>query len=1439
MVLFLSAALTITPFAGLKTVGTVHAAEAVSIIEDRFDDLETGIVPPSYEVQADQGRVVVADVPAADDKSVLLEDNGTNVIKISKAFTAETGTVTASLSFMQPVLGSTSKVIRLLDESLSKSAVHIETRSGGKLAYKNADGTFTELADYADGQWVSVKVIADQSAKTAKVYIDNELKLEDAPFQSEVASIAGLDSFTPGTSAKSHYIDDVLVFSGAYEEDLPLKQPIAEEPGGEEPGEGDNGGDNGSEEPPVSGGVNGIYEAEDAVLSGVIIDNKHAGYTGTGFIDYAPNVPGGTVEWNVNVEAAGEYTLEFRYANGSTDNRATDILVNGEKAGTLQFETTSEWAAWKSVKLKAELSEGANTIVALATAASGGPNIDHLRIFNEVDLIFEAEDAALTAAIIDNKHAGFTGTGFVDYSPNTPGGIIEWSVDIPAAGMYTLEFKYAIGATDNRPLEIKVNGEIVEAELSFAPTGDWTSWQTVTASAALNAGGNTITATAVGPSGGPNVDHLRIHNLDQEDDGPTPVELELVALDELVEGLTLQKLIKTGVIATEESLSEERPLTRVEFFAGINQVLGYMPAQDTYKYLENEDTNDTWWTYVLEAALAAGYLPTEDGNLEPNRVVSRPEAAKILARVLDLKTGKDANGANGAVIKEGLMEGKGGFGPNNPLMRSEAEQIFEKVAARVQSSEGVQIVRAESVAPQLIAVHLNGSFDSFDIHSLQLQKAAGVWKGLNPMLREMYPTRAAVAKNRFGQTVVLYEIQETMTDGKLPGNEGSRFTGDLQEAVKQAEYYVSWQMDHGGWNKNMASQFARMWNGQEPRTDQFGPNGEELGTIDNNATVDQIRFISQVYKETGEERFRSSVLKGLDFLQVMQYPTGGWPQVYPKRGNYSDYVTFNDNAMINVMDLLDDIVDERYPFDGGWIGEERAAELQEAIDKGIEYILKSQIVVDGKLTAWCAQHDPVTYEPQHARSYEHPSISGMESVGIVRFLMSRPDPTPEIQQAILGALNWYDEVKVEGIRYASGDPNGVYFYEDPNSVTWYRFYQIGTNLPIFSGRDGVIKHDILEIEQERRDGYSWAGSYARQLLETAKTTGYFVGRVYVEAVESEAADRYGRNLQAGSFLRVEDGTKALLAIPSILTVAKDGSGDYSTVQQAIDAVPQNNTQPVEIRIMNGVYKEVVTVPANKPFISLIGESAENTVITYDNYAGRERPIGGTYGTSGSASLFLYGSDFTAMNLTMENSFDEKANPDVQGTQAVAVHTRGERMIFRNVRFIGNQDTLLVNAGSSYFYECYVEGDVDFIFGAGRAVFENSDIKSLDRGSATNNGYITAASTSINQPYGFLFINSRLISDAAAGTVYLGRPWHPGGDPSAIASVVFMNCELGQHIHTQGWTDMSGFSYKDARFYEYNNSGPGVAINESRTQLSDEEAAQYTVENVLGWSPVLP
>ena len=320
--------------------------------------------------------------------------------------------------------------------------------------------------------------------------------------------------------------------------------------------------------------------------------------------------------------------------------------------------------------------------------------------------------------------------------------------------------------------------------------------------------------------------------------------------------------------------------------------------------------------------------------------------------------------------------------------------------------------------------------------------------------------------------------------------------------------------------------------------------------------------------------------------------------------------------------------------------------------------------------------------------------------------------------------------------------------------------------------------------------------------------------------------------------------------PHGVTVSADGRGDFTTVQAAIDAAPEGATRPWVIAVRPGEYHELVHVPATKPFLSLVGTGrrAQDVVISYDNANGTAKPDGsGTYGTSGSASVTLDGADFTARNLAFANTFDEAAHPEITNRQAVAVLTRADRLVFDDVRFLGNQDTLYVNSTAAdvvaraYFRDCYVEGDVDFVFGRATAVFDDCEIHSLDRGSATNNGYVTAPSTSIANPYGFLFTHSRFTTDAPAGTVSLGRPWHPSNDPNAIGQVLVRDSWIDDHIGATPWSDFSGgWSWRDARFAELHNRGPGALVTDDRPQLTHAEAADLTARSYLrgtdGWSP---
>ncbi|MGW3650636.1 pectinesterase family protein [Streptomyces sp. NPDC000878] len=298
--------------------------------------------------------------------------------------------------------------------------------------------------------------------------------------------------------------------------------------------------------------------------------------------------------------------------------------------------------------------------------------------------------------------------------------------------------------------------------------------------------------------------------------------------------------------------------------------------------------------------------------------------------------------------------------------------------------------------------------------------------------------------------------------------------------------------------------------------------------------------------------------------------------------------------------------------------------------------------------------------------------------------------------------------------------------------------------------------------------------------------------------------------------------------------------DYPTVQAAVDAVPDGNTGPVTIAVAPGTYRAKVLIPAGKPNILLqgTGRSRSDTVIVYDTPAAYG-------GSTGSATVRIAANDVTARNLTFSNDFDEAA-VELNGEQALAMKTTGDRIVFDNTAFLGNQDTLMTDSpkldviSRVYVRDSYIEGDVDFIYGRATTVIERSVIRALSRGSATNNGYITAASTWTGNPYGFLITRSKVVSDAPADSFHLGRPWHPGGEPNAVAQVLFRDTELPAAVKASPWTDMSGFSWRDARFAEYRSYGPGAQVTVDRPQLSASDAASLTVADYLrgtdGWAP---
>jgi PelA/Pel-15E family pectate lyase len=230
------------------------------------------------------------------------------------------------------------------------------------------------------------------------------------------------------------------------------------------------------------------------------------------------------------------------------------------------------------------------------------------------------------------------------------------------------------------------------------------------------------------------------------------------------------------------------------------------------------------------------------------------------------------------------------------------------------------------------------------------------------------------------------------------------------EAVRIADNVLASQHPNGGWGKNVER--TRVLSDEEKQ--QLRDTRSQIETtIDNRATHTEIRFLARVHAATGDQQYVEPINRGLEYLLAAQYDNGGWPQFYPIKRGYYEHITFNDGAMIGVMNVLRDVAEGERPFE--FVDDDLRARARQAIDKGLAVILKCQVMVDGRPTAWCAQHDHVTFEPRPARAYELVSLSGMESVEVVEYLMKIDDPSPEVKQAIEGAVAWFEEAKIEGL----------------------------------------------------------------------------------------------------------------------------------------------------------------------------------------------------------------------------------------------------------------------------------------------------------------------------------------------------------------------------------------------------------------------------------------
>ncbi|MBY0587441.1 pectate lyase [bacterium] len=328
-----------------------------------------------------------------------------------------------------------------------------------------------------------------------------------------------------------------------------------------------------------------------------------------------------------------------------------------------------------------------------------------------------------------------------------------------------------------------------------------------------------------------------------------------------------------------------------------------------------------------------------------------------------------------------------------------------------------------------------------------------------------------------GMIALTWSMEQTRASGPTAwlAKEDSWFQSAEAKTIR--DHILSYQTRLGGWPKNT-----------DTTKTIFAGDIEELrANFDNGATTDELRFLARHAQATGDAQSKEAFTKGLDYIVRAQYPHGGWPQYFPPGTGYARHITFSDDAMVRLLLFVREVAKKPlYSF----VEKQKRDSLQEVFDRGIDCILKCQINVDGIKTAWCAQHDEIDFEPRPARVYELVSLSGSESVGIVKLLMSLETPTPEVISAVDYAVDWLRAVKITGIRvdvvtgpeYPMGRDKIV--TADPQAAPiWARFYAIGTNKPIFSDQRGLAFDRLADISHERRVGYAWYTDRPAALLE--------------------------------------------------------------------------------------------------------------------------------------------------------------------------------------------------------------------------------------------------------------------------------------------------------------------------------------------------------------------
>lgn len=502
-----------------------------------------------------------------------------------------------------------------------------------------------------------------------------------------------------------------------------------------------------------------------------------------------------------------------------------------------------------------------------------------------------------------------------------------------------------------------------------------------------------------------------------------------------------------------------------------------------------------------------------------------------------------------------------------------------------------------------------------------------------------------------------------------------------EEATRIGDQILLYQRVTGAWPKN--TDMVRRLTDREREAVLKAKENTHDSTIDNGATTSQMVFLARLYQATGEARFREAYLRGLNYLLKGQYENGGWPQIWPHTEGYHAHITFNDDAMANILFLFDDIRHGRAPYEGDLIDKATRKRVSKAFDKGIECILKCQIFVDGEPTVWCQQHYKDSYEPAPARVFEHASYCTQESATLVRLLMTLQNPSKRVKEAVHGAMKWFDRYKLSGLKlvrtgWRTGERRDTKLVEDAaaQQPIWGRFYDFEYCEPYVCDRDGIKRRRLDQIGLERRTGYSWYGSRPAEL--------YPLYEAWAEKYDPK--NRVAIDLKAKG--ANENGLIELYRKPTIDRTAFDvvvKAGE--SIQAAIEQAPEKPTEPFKILIEKGIYNEKVII--DKPNIVLVGEDREATQIIYAEVSDNRRikeykgqPVG-----NGVIVIQEGADDCVISGLTIYNNYGTTVEQTTRHQMAVFGRATRTIVINSNIWADGNDALSLWarDAGGMYYH----------------------------------------------------------------------------------------------------------------------------------------------------------